>query len=195
MINKKNLLGKQPFDLGIKDAIHTAIVSVRAARPLQPGQRCGLNEHGEAVPDKNGPGVADPFLKSPILLGQAFWLLLNQDSVPNVMHVWEHPEISFAPPKREVQYNRILQRYADSFGVTYAQLIEAGRDIVRFNNVVSYPGTKTREELAGAFEDFDEYEFWREWAGEVLHDFPNGGTECCPEYFYPSGYLFRSPAV
>lgn len=30
MINKKNLLGKQPFELGVKDAIHTAIVSVRA---------------------------------------------------------------------------------------------------------------------------------------------------------------------
>lgn len=30
MINKKNLLGKTPDELGAKDAIHVAIVAVRA---------------------------------------------------------------------------------------------------------------------------------------------------------------------
>jgi hypothetical protein len=89
VINKKNVLGKAPFDLGTKDAIHVAIVAVRAGQLVQPGQRCGLNEHREAVPNEKGVGVADPFVKGPILTGTSFWLLMAQDEVPNVQHVWE----------------------------------------------------------------------------------------------------------
>jgi hypothetical protein len=63
MINKRNLLGKTPEELGTKDAVHAAIVAVRAGQPIRPGQRCSINIDGEAVPDVNGVGVADPFLK------------------------------------------------------------------------------------------------------------------------------------
>ena len=41
MINKKNVLGKRPQEFGVKDAVHVAIVSVHAGRPIQPGQRVG----------------------------------------------------------------------------------------------------------------------------------------------------------
>ena len=61
-INKVKTLGKQPETLGEKDAVHVAIVSVRAGSYLDPGQKVGMNSDGEAVWDNKGVGVVDPFL-------------------------------------------------------------------------------------------------------------------------------------
>jgi hypothetical protein len=188
MINKKNVLGKEPMELGDKDAIHVAIVAVRAARLISPGERCGLNEHREAVPDSKGVGVADPFLKANIVRGQVFWLLLAQDAVPNVQHVWEHPTVDFAPPTREVERNKYLQQYADELGVTYEQLMAACAFVVENDDAAPYPGTKDQKE----WEDTDTHDIWYEWSGETGHEFENYGTECCPEYNYPKE-LFYAP--
>ena len=108
MINKKNVLGKAPEELGIKDAIHTAIVSVRAAQAMEPGTKCNLNSDREAIPSSKGIGVADPFLKKTILRGQTFWMLLGQTEVPNVQHVWDH-DIDFSPPTVEPKLNRTIK--------------------------------------------------------------------------------------
>ena len=189
MINKKNVLGKKPSELGLKDAIHTAIVSVRAASVIAPGQRCGLNEHREAKPDVKGPGVADPFRKSNITRGQSFWLLLDQDSVPNVQHVWEHPKVDFTPPEREVELNCTIEELAKELGVTYQQLMDAVEHVVEHESPAEYKGTLTADELDAAQEDI--YDLWSEWGSEVGHEFYNAGTECCPEYDYPDCGLFE----
>lgn len=190
MINKKNVLGKKPHDLGAKDAIHVAIVAVRAGSPIKPGQRCGLNEHREAVPaEKNGVGVADPFMKSGVASGQAFWLLLDQDSVPNVRHEWEHPTADFSPPTRAVKLNATLKEYADNLGVTYEQLIESAAKVVENEEAVAYPGKKTADEVEAAQEEM--YDLWSEWADETGHEFFNAGTACCPEFTYPDCRLFE----
>lgn len=193
MINKKNLLGKEPIELGIKDAIHTAIVSVRAGRAINPGQRCGLNENREAVPDEKGCGVADPFLRTPIPVGKAFWLLLCQDEVPNVQHVWEHPTVDFTPPAVEAKKNKYLDQYAAQFGVTYEQLMNACAYVVEKETSAPYPGTMTRDQVDEA--NSDAYDVWYEWANETGHEFYNRGTECCPEYDYPDARLFALPAA
>lgn len=190
MINKKNVLGKSPSDLGDKDAIHVAIVAVRAGKPIAPGSRVGLNEFSEAVPDEKGPGVADPFLKSTILTGQSFWLLMAQTEIPNVRHVWEHPDIPFLPPTREAKRNATLQSIADRIGLTYEQLMEACGKINETDQPVLYSGTKTREEVEQEIEDMERYDLWSEWGEENLYDFPNDGTDCCPEYRHPDCELF-----
>lgn len=192
MINKKNLLGKTPAELGIKDAIHVAIVAVRAGKPIEPGQRCGMNKDREAVPDDKGCGVADPFLKGVITRGQSFWLLLNQDEVPNVAHVWEHPSVDFAPPSAEVVKNKWLQKYADDYGVTYEQLMAAANHVVFNEESAPYPGTKTAEELDKLNDEVDSADIWYEWKNETLHEFYNNGTECCPDYAYPDYPLFKA---
>lgn len=189
MINKKNLLGKPPLDLGDKDAIHVAIVAVRAGRPINPGQRCTMNEFGEAVPG-DGPGVADPF-RSTIAKGESFWLLLNQDAVPNVRHVWEHPSFSFAPPKSEPEKNDVLVDIAEELGVTYRQLIDACAKVVESEEPLPYPGTLSREDFESAIDEVSHYELWGEWADESGYEFPNYGTECCPEREYPRTKLFE----
>ena len=194
MINKKNLLGKEPAELGDKDAIHVAIVAVRAATPINPGQKCSINEFGEAVSDNGrGVGVADPFLKQAIAKGQSFWLLLNGTEVPNVKHTWEHPKIAFGPPTREVKLNKTLLANAEDLGLTYQQLMDACQKCVDTNSPVEYEGTKTAEELS---EDVfvDSYEIWSEWCEETGYDdFPDYGTDCCPEIEYPNAlFTFES---
>lgn len=189
MINKKNLLGKQPAELGIKDAIHVAIVAVRAASPIKPGQRCGMNKEREAVANEKGCGVADPFHKGNIGTGQVFWLLLNQDEVPNVQHVWEHPSVDFTPPSKEVKRNRTIESVAKDFGVTYEQVMEAAQFVVENDKLAVYPGSKSDVEIAAVNEDL--YDLWSEWADETGYEFENEGTGCCPEYNYPDvGGLF-----
>jgi hypothetical protein len=184
VINKKNVLGKSPSDLCLKDAIHVAIVSVRAAVLIKPGDRCGLNSFNEAVPDPKGPGVADPFLKQSITTGQSFWMLLDQDSVPNVTHVWEHPTVTFAPPTREVKLNQTLVECAEILCVTYEQLMAACA-IAANDGEAPYPGTLTKGNLMVAWEKIDRYDLWSEWAAESGFEFENTGSACCPEYDYP----------
>ncbi len=190
MINKKNVLGQSPFDLGDKDAIHVAIVAVRAGKTINPGERCKLNEHREAVPDTKGVGVADPFLKDKILVGDSFWLLLGQDAVPNVQHVWDHPTVDFTPPSREIERNRYLQRYADGLGVTYDQLMKACQTVVDEESPVAYPGTLVGVVAENAIESLEVHDVFYEWKNEVGHEFENHGSECCPEYNYPRELFF-----
>lgn len=185
VINKKNVLGKHPLELGVKDAIHTAIVSVRAGASIKPGQRVGMNEYHEAVPNSKGPGIADPFLRETIMSGQHFQLMLDQDQVPNVQHQWDH-EVDFSPPTREPVKNKYLASYAEEAGVTYEQLMDACAKVVKTSKAVPYPGTKTQDEI----EDLELYDLWSEWADETGYEFENHGSACCPEYDYPK-QLFR----
>lgn len=192
MINKKNVLGKTPYELGLKDAVHVGIVAVRAGQPIAPGQRCTLNEYREAIPSESGEGVADPF-GGRISTGQAFWLLMCQDQLPNVQHVWDHPTMDFSPPSRETVKNRYLVDYAEGLGVTYEQLLAACAYVVENEEPAAYPGTKTGEEFEKALNGVDDYDLWYEWSNESGYEFENDGTECCPEYRYPEESLFSSP--
>jgi len=191
MINKKNVLGKKPHALGLKDAVHVAIVSVRACCPIALGSRCGINEDREAYPDEDGCGVADPWRKEPIRTGDSFWLALDQDAVPNVKHVWEHPEIDFTPPTKAVEYDYNIMEAAKNLKVTYNQIMEAAQHVIDTDTSLEYPGKLTEEELEAMLEDFDRYGFWDSWASEVGYEFENMGSACCPEYEYPRTPLFE----
>jgi len=189
MINKRNVLGKAPFDLGDKDAIHVAIASVRAASFIKPGNRCQINEFGEAEPSDSGPGVADPFRTS-IARGDSFWMLLDQDEVPNVRHVWEHPSVKFDKPTRPAKLNQWLERNAKSLGVTYDQLLEACAHVVNHYSPMPYPTAIDEDDLEKLLDKADQYDIWSEWGEETGHEFENNGSACCPEYDYPDTPLF-----
>lgn len=179
MINKKNFLGSAPVELGTKDAVHVAIVSVRAGAPIKPGQRCSINEFGEAVPGK-GPGVANPFVGE-IGKGEPFWLLMNPTEVVSVSHTWEHPTVEFGLPTREVVRNTYLVRYADKLGISYEELMKACKRAVE-GNPIKYGGPLEEDELD---EKIDRYDIFSEWSEETGHEFDNHGSDCCPEYDYP----------
>lgn len=187
MINKKNELGKNPVLLGVKDAVHVAIVSVCAGQALKSGEWFTMNEDGNAIrstPNK-GIGIVDPFLNRTIATGESFWGILSQTEIPNVQHTWEHPQFTFATPANQPPKNKYFQREADSLGVTYEQLMNACSKMVYDNQETPYPG----KDFDKAVSSYDEYDLWGEWAEETGYEFYNVGTECCPEYDYP-GFPF-----
>jgi len=187
MINKTITLGRNPTEVGVKDAIHVAIVSVRAGEFLHPGRRVTLNEHREAVNDAKGIGVADPFLKGRIEKGENLWILMDASQVANVQHTWDH-ELDFSPPERVVAESKQLACHADKLGVTYTQLMDAARKLVDDGTSSKYEGILSEEDLENVQEEM--WDFWYDWAEETGHEFGNMGTVCCPEPMTPDGYLF-----
>lgn len=182
MINVKNVLGKLQDKAGVKDAVHVAIVSVRAGQLIKPGSRCSLNEFNEAVVNNKGYGIADPWLKSNIKTGDIFLLILGQNEIPNVRHVWEHPTIKFDEPTRDVKLNIYIQEQSENLGVTYNELMNAAEQLILKNKKTKYCGNKTEEQCE---ETWDNWEFWSEWSSETGYEFENSGSACCPEYDYP----------
>lgn len=185
-INKKNFLATKPTELGMKDAIHVAIVSVRAGESMAPGQHFTMQD-GEAVPanPKDSVGVVSPFLRSNVMRGDAFWGLLKMDEIESVKHVWDHPQFSFEVPKTEPSRNKYIESYSEEFGVTYEELMEACSKYVNEDTQSEYTGTLSEEAFDKVVDYLDSYDLWSEWANEALYEFTNQGTECCPEYDYP----------
>lgn len=79
-----------------RDAIHVAVAPVEAAEDLLPGQHVGLVA-GRASAEAESIGVVDPFLTSPVLKGQRFWLFLYPNTVTSLRHVWTHPAFAVVP--------------------------------------------------------------------------------------------------
>lgn len=76
-----------------RDAIHVAIVPMKAYQDLDPGEHVGIIEgHLEVAGVTNSPiGIVDPFLTKMVKEGQSFWLFLYQGTVTSLRHEWEHP--------------------------------------------------------------------------------------------------------
>lgn len=80
-----------------RDAIHLAVEPSIAAHPLRPGDHVGFIEGGVGICEKP-VGIVDPFLKSPVLKGQWFWLVVYPRQITSLRHVWTHPEFRNAVP-------------------------------------------------------------------------------------------------
>lgn len=191
-INKKNLLGKNPIDVGIKDAVHVAIVSLVAGSAIPCGCRIKLNCDNQAIPARDGDkasfGVASPW-SGRIARGERFWGLMDPDSVAAVEHTWDC-DIDFSVKPKPVTENSTIASFAKDCGVTYEQMMQACDTCVRTDRPANYPGTLSQEAVEEATSN-DCYELWSEWAEETGYEFDNEGTECCPEYAYPDGLPFQ----
>lgn len=185
MINKKALLNREPEEAGIKDAVHVAIVSLRAGKPIKPGEYIKLNADREAVPSskKDSFGLASPFIDKHIGTGDLFWGLLHLNELRTVYHHWDH-ELSFEPPITSVKQNKYLARYADQLKISYEDFMKACNEMAYNEKQTPYSGPLSEEELDNALSD--QYDIWSEWSEESGHEFYNVGTECCPEYDYPN---------
>lgn len=190
-INKKTFLGKVPVELGLKDAVHVAIVSLRAGQALSPGDSIKMNANGEAIwcNAKESFGVVDPYRTNKIPRGGYFWCQMNMDEIENVKHVWSHKH-SFDKPTVEFKPNQYLEGYAKNLGVTYEVLMSTLEEYQPNEDRVAYTGTLSEDELEEAQDDLDS-DIWYEWSRETGYEFDNIGTECCPEIEYPSRRIFK----
>jgi hypothetical protein len=85
-------LGEKPSVVGIRDAIHIAVISMEAAEKLNPGDHIQVD--GGMVrkcSNKNqSVGIVDPFGTS-VKRGDGVWVCLKPNTVTSIKHVWEHP--------------------------------------------------------------------------------------------------------
>lgn len=86
-------VGKLAEKVGVRDAVHVAIVSMIAPRRLFPGTR--IDTDGE--PDVASIGIVDPFLTLPVQQGEVFWCFLFPNTVTSLRHVWTHPRFEDQP--------------------------------------------------------------------------------------------------
>jgi hypothetical protein len=127
-----------------RDAIHLATEPVFAGAKLYPGQDIGLGTDGKAYPEgvvygiTKPLGIVDPFLKLPVMPGEAFWLIVYPRQITTLRHTWEHPDFpavaekvleplqvtSLIKPETDIQRAvKVLEGTAEEYGITYAELL------------------------------------------------------------------------
>lgn len=84
-------LGETPKDQGYRDAVHVAVIAVKAAKTLKPGLRVSIDKDGIASDGGEEVGIVDPFLRKPVLKHELFWLYLFPGTVSGMQHHWVHP--------------------------------------------------------------------------------------------------------
>ena len=80
-----------------RDAIHVAVEPVTAGQVLQPGAHVGFLEDGCVGESKTPVGIIDPFLPTPVQLGQRVWLFVYPRQITSLRHVWSHPSFDDEP--------------------------------------------------------------------------------------------------
>ena len=125
----KLLLGEEPPELGIRDATHIAVVSVRLSEEavtLFPGSWVTLNDSGEAIEASRSDaiGISDPFGKS-VAPGSVFWLCMKPGTTGEVRHAWEHPALDESREKKWAK--DVVARVASGFDTTSADMLTLAR--------------------------------------------------------------------
>ncbi len=84
-----------------RDAIHVAVVPMKAAHLLHPGQHVGLVDQETAGTTDSPVGIVDPFLTTHVKMGEKFWLCLYPGSITSLNHIWTHPAFHAVESKPE----------------------------------------------------------------------------------------------
>jgi len=86
-------MGDVPDMLGMRDAVHVAVMSFEAPCDIEPGEYvrvvAGCVEKTSVRGDAHG--IADPFRSGVIRKGEWFWLFLMPNTVCGMRHHWTHP--------------------------------------------------------------------------------------------------------
>ena len=144
-------LGSIIDDKAKRDAIHLAVEPAVAGCKLGPGDDVGRLPNGTYGCIGHGGnflGIVDPFLKSKVMPGERFWLILYPRQISSLRHVWSHPEFVdeaeikavMMPNAKEIaaQHKSHIQKieaaigvarnrlegFASNLNVYYAELIE-----------------------------------------------------------------------
>ena len=146
-----------------RDAIHLAVMPVVAGKRLKPGQTIAL-ENGVAVPNKDGLGIVDPFLQSPALPGDRFWMVLKPRLVTSLRHVWTHPSfvdddaMSVVNDLEQAKARAEIERIAEEVDCEFHKLINGANDYLDSGDYLNeggrWEGTYLPDEFWPAFETY-----------------------------------------
>jgi hypothetical protein len=82
--------------MGVRDAVHVAVMAVKASCDLEAGEDVTLDKDGMAVPAgkyTTGIGIVDPFIVWTVRKDAIFWLFLRPRTAVNLRHNWMHPAL------------------------------------------------------------------------------------------------------
>ncbi len=140
-----------------RDAVHVAIISVKAREELQPGQEVSLAE-GEPV-----CGIVDPFLKEPVPKGEIFWLLMFPNTITGMKHRWTHPAVKEQVERPnpaldpEGESKRWLENFAKEARLGYLEMIDITKEYAESGEVWVQHGSDDARDAFYA----NESAFWR----------------------------------
>ena len=78
----------------LKDAVHVAVVALRAHEALEPGERVATDGYGTTAsvnPRREAVGVVDPFIQRTVMPGETVTVMLLPNTITDLSHTWSHP--------------------------------------------------------------------------------------------------------
>lgn len=133
-----------------RDAIHIAVAPVVAATDLMAGEHIGfINSDNTSEVRSCEPamsvGIVDPFLNKPVRPGDRFWMFLHPNTITSLRHNWTHPAFSGAPQEEETLQRNFskewMRNFANNYGVSYPDMLEAGKSWVQGGHYYCDGGT------------------------------------------------------
>ena len=169
------VLGAAPVAQSERDAIHVAVIPMKASEMLRPGQRVGIVSEGIAGPLSAVIGIVDPFLVDVVPKDSAFWLCLLPNTVTGMRHEWKHPSFCAAtatdPKEDSVAW---LKAAAVSLGVDYDTITSEWSPLENDDYI------NNGEHIRDIWYEIDD-EFWKHHAvvtGRVVPEEKRGGFTC-----------------
>ncbi len=114
------------FTQGDRDAVHIAVLPVKAHKELRPGEDIGY-DNGKTS-SENPIGIVDPFLKRIVREGDMFFMMLYPNTITSLRHNWTHPAVTDAAASQEAKLASeiwIRDFIANNDTPSYANLIAA----------------------------------------------------------------------
>jgi len=158
-----------PDDAGGRDAVHVAVISAIAGHKLSPGEHVGFviqpSDDKEGTADvltkgEDPIGIVDPFLRTSVKKGQRFWMYLYPRTITSLRHQWTHPAFpdtvegtSYSTPSQQLESKRWITEWADQYGVTYTDMIQAAENYLKFGHYFVRGGTFEGESVPKQFWD------------------------------------------
>lgn len=169
------VLGKLIETPQIRDAIHVAVVPMKASEMLRPGQRVGIIADGISGPATDAVGIVDPYLTDVVPKGAMFWLCLLPNTVSGMRHHWSHPLFDAAIVVDEKSASVAwLTEAARSLGVDYETLVSEWSELEQGDYINN--GEHIRDIWYGLSD-----EFWKHHKIVTGRDVPEaqrGGFTC-----------------
>lgn len=169
-------LGKLIEGTAGRDAIHMACAPMVADCYLRPGEDIGIVRDGVAGKCEPFVGIVDPFLKSAVLNGQKFWMVLYPKTVTGIRHHWTHPSFQ-DQPEDSARASVWITSFASRWKYSFEEFMVAAREYIRND----YDLDDKWEQHDVSDEDWSKFwEHFHTLTGLSINDKDKEFVKCCP---------------